>query len=432
MHLQDEKFYFLNVESIIHLFIFRAASKMSSSGPIVSFEVYKHAARYNGLYEWLNNPPQAQVPSSDIHSVIQISQPPSCDQQSIVLNSSENVTVNDQLTSCMDQIVLYVIVASTQRFSRQNSATSTTSNYSNNAHRMQLNLMESFPHNKYFVFQKSARNGCPGMTNNAYRTRPQHDSTTITIQQPIKSRSASTSDIYQNPVDKALTMSLTSLQPSSAPTTVPVHSERYQTSTTSSQRSTMPSHYRNVRPIVIQPSRPTPSPTRRQQQQQQHYSRSHSPSHLYATSNHYHNSALKNALSSEYVLSSTSSSPITDYANLPLIEDHPSAFESSYSSTSSRNILPHQRPFSHNSTQQQFETSRIFNSNPKLREQNSVASTSSRDSPRLSIVAATQESGVMMNEFSGRRFTKKAPPIPPKRHISVSCFYVVPFSYHSF
>lgn len=63
--------FIFNIESI-HLFIFRAASKMSSSGPIVSFEVYKHAARYNGLYEWLNNPPQAQVPSSDIHSVIQV------------------------------------------------------------------------------------------------------------------------------------------------------------------------------------------------------------------------------------------------------------------------------------------------------------------------------------------------------------------------
>uniref|UniRef100_A0A8R1XRD7 Afadin n=1 Tax=Onchocerca volvulus TaxID=6282 RepID=A0A8R1XRD7_ONCVO len=384
----------VNGQSLIGISQEEAASKMSSSGPIVSFEVYKHAARYNGLYEWLNNPPQAQVPSSDIHSVIQISQPPSSDQQSVMPNSSENVAVN---------------VANTQRFSRQNSATSSISNYSNNAHRMQLNVM------------KSARNGYPGTTNNAYRTRPQHDSTTITSQQRIKSRSASTSDIYQNPVDKALTISLRSLQPSSAPTTVPVRNERYQTSTTSSQRNTIPSHYRNIRPIVIQPSRPTPSPTRRQQQQ--HYSRSHSPSHLYTTSaltssNHYHNSVLKNALSSEYVQSSTSSSPITDYANLPLIEDHPSTFESSYSSTSSRNILPHQRPFSHNSTQQQFETSRAFNTNPKLREQNSIASVSSRDSPRLSIVAATQESGVMMDEFSGRRFTKKAPPIPPKRHIT--------------
>ncbi|VBB27427.1 unnamed protein product [Acanthocheilonema viteae] len=348
----------VNGQSLIGISQEEAASKMSSSGPIVSFEVYKHAARYNGLYEWLNNPPQAQVPSSGIHSITQAGQLPS-GQQSTMQNSSANV--------------------------------------------------------------KSARNGYPGtMTNNVYRTQPSRGTTMMTDQQPIKSRSASTSNIYQNPVDKTLTISLTSLQPSSAATTVPVHCEKYQTNTINSQRSIMPSHYRNVRPIVIQPSRPTPSPTLRQQQQ--YHSRSHSPSHLYAnsnfsSSNHYQNSALKNALSSEHVLSSASSSPITDYANLPLIEDHHSAFESSYSSTSSRNA-PYQRPFSHNSTQQQFEASRTINTNPTLREQNSVASTSSHDSARSSIVATTQELGVMMDECSGRRFTKKAPPVPPKRHIT--------------
>lgn len=46
---------------------------MSSSGPIVSFEVCKHAARYNGLYEWLNNPPQVEVPLPGTHSIMQVS-----------------------------------------------------------------------------------------------------------------------------------------------------------------------------------------------------------------------------------------------------------------------------------------------------------------------------------------------------------------------
>uniref|UniRef100_A0A1I7W4Y3 Afadin n=1 Tax=Loa loa TaxID=7209 RepID=A0A1I7W4Y3_LOALO len=378
----------VNGQSLIGISQEEAASKMSSSGPIVSFEVYKHAARYNGLYEWLNNPPQTQVSSSGIHSVVQAGQLPPA-QQSTMPNSSENATV---------------YAANTQRFSRQNSATSMASNYSSNSH-----------------FNKPARNGYPGATNNStYRTRLQDGSITATNQQPIKSRSASTSDIYQNPVDKALTISLTSLQPSSGATTAPVHCEKCQTST-NSQRSTMPSHYRNVRPIVIQPSRPTPSPTVRQQQQQCH-SRSHSPSHFYAnsalsSSNHCHNSALKNALSSEYVLSSASSSPITDYANLPLIEDH-STFESSYSSTSTRSILPYQRPFPHSSTQQQFEASRTVSTNLTLREQNSVASTSSHDSTRSSAVAVAQEPRMVMDECPGRRFTKKAPPVPPKRHIT--------------
>lgn len=94
-------------------------------------------------------------------------------------------------------------------------------------------------------------------------------------------------------------MSLASLQPSSGTTTVPIQCEKYQTNTTNSHR-TMPSHYRNSRPIVIQPMRPTPSPTLRQQQQP-YQSRSHSP-HLYtnstlSSSNQYHNSALKNAIS---------------------------------------------------------------------------------------------------------------------------------------
>ncbi|KAM3722401.1 Afadin [Dirofilaria immitis] len=380
----------VNGQSLIGISQEEAASKMSSSGPIVSFEVYKHAARYNGLYEWLNNPPQAQVPSS----IMQAGQLPSSDQQSTVPNSLENVAVND---------------ANIQRFSHQNSATSTISN-SNSAHLMQPNLL------------KSMYNGYPGTTNNNYRTQLQHGSTAITNQQPVKSRSASTSDIYQNPVDKTLTVSLTSLQPSSGTITIPVHSEKYKTNTVSSQHNTMPPHYRNVRPIVIQPSRPTPSPIRRQKQQQYH-SRSHSPSHLCTTSalsssNHHHNSVLKNALSSEYVLSSASSSPITDYANLPLIDDHHSAIESSYSSTSSRNILPHQRSFPHNSTQQHFETSRTFNAKQKLHEQNSVASTSSRDSIQSLTVTAVQESGVVMDECTGHRFTKKAPPVPPKRHIT--------------
>lgn len=132
-------------------------------------------------------------------------------------------------------------------------------------------------------------------------------------------------------------------------------------------------------------------------------------------------------LQPEYALSSTSSSPITDYANLPLIEDHPSTFESSYSSTSSRNILPYQRSFPRNSTQQQFESSRTINTNPTLREQNSVASTSSHDSARSSVVATPQESGLVMNECPGRRFTKKAPPIPPKRHSTVGFFCLISF-----
>uniref|UniRef100_A0A0R3RXL3 PDZ domain-containing protein n=1 Tax=Elaeophora elaphi TaxID=1147741 RepID=A0A0R3RXL3_9BILA len=381
----------VNGQSLTGISQEEAASKMSSSGPIVSFEVYKHAARYNGLYEWLNNPPQSQVPSSGIHSVIQTGQLRSSGQQSTVPNSAENVAVN--------------AAANVQRFSRQNSATSMTSNYSSNAH---FNLM------------KPARNGCPGaMINNAYRIWPQRGSITVTDHQPIKSRSASTSDIYKNPIDKTLTVSLTSLQPSSAVSTVPAHSEKYQTTVASSQRTTSP-HYRNIRPIVIQPSRPAPSPTLRQQQH--YHSRSHSPSHLYAnsslsSSNHYHNSVLKNALSSEHVLSSTSSSPITDYANLPVIEDHHSTFESSYSSTSSRNI-PHQRLFPHNSTQQQFEASRNTNTNPVLRDLNSVASTSSHDSTRSSVFAPIQELGVVMDECSRRRFMKKAPPVPPKRHIT--------------
>ncbi|CAG9535273.1 unnamed protein product [Cercopithifilaria johnstoni] len=383
----------VNGQSLIGISQEEAASKMSSSGPIVSFEVYKHAARYNGLYEWLNNPPQPQVPSSGIHSIMQTGQLPSSGQQSTIPNFSENVAVNAS--------------ANIQRFSRQNSATSMTSNYSSNA---------------YFNLMKPAHNGYPGTMTNNTRTQPQHGSTTTTNHQPIKSRSVSTSDIYQNPVDKTLTVSLTSLQPSSSGTTVPTHCEKYQTSTTNSQRSTMPPHYRNIRPIVIQPSRLTLSPTVRQQQQQYH-SRSHSPSHLCAnsalpSSNHYHNSALKNALPSELVLSSTSSSPITDYANLPLIEDHHSTFESSYSSTSSRNILPYQRPFPHNSTQQQFEASRTINTNPTLREQNSVASSSSHDSARSSVVVTAQESGMMRDNCPGRRFTKKAPPVPPKRHIT--------------
>ncbi|KAK6105381.1 Ras association (RalGDS/AF-6) domain family protein [Brugia pahangi] len=388
----------VNGQSLIGISQEEAASKMSSSGPIVSFEVYKHAARYNGLYEWLKNPPQAQVSSSGINSSIQTGQLPSSGQQQpIMLNSSENASFD--------------AIANTQRFSYQNSNASMNSNYSNNAH---FNLM------------KPARNGFAGTTiNNTYQMRPQHDSITATDQQLIKNRSSSTSDIYQNPVDKALTVSLTSLQPSSGTTTVPaVHCEKYQTSTTNSQRSTMPSHYRNIRPIVIQPSRPTPSPTLRQQQQQQqkYHTRSHSPSHLYAnsalSSTHCQNSTLKNTLSSEYVLSSASSSPITDYANLPLIEDHHSTFDSSYSSTSSR-ILPYQRHFPHISTQQQFETSRTANTNSTLREQNSVASTSSsHNSSRSSVIAAMQEPGVAMDECTGRRFTKKAPPVPPKRHVT--------------
>uniref|UniRef100_A0A1I8EBF5 PDZ domain-containing protein n=2 Tax=Wuchereria bancrofti TaxID=6293 RepID=A0A1I8EBF5_WUCBA len=385
----------VNGQPLIGISQEEAASKMSSSGPIVSFEVYKHAARYNGLYEWLNNPPQAQVSSSGIDSIIQTGQLPPSGQQLTMSNSSENAPFD--------------AVANTQRFSYQNSSASMSSNYSNNAH---FNLM------------KPARNGCAGaMINSTYRMRPQHDSIAATDQQLIKSRSASTSDIYQNPVDKALTVSLTSLQPSSGTTAVPVHCEKYQTSITNSQRSIMPSHYRNIRPIVIQPSRPTPSPTIRQQQQQQqkYHSRSHSPSHLYANSalpsSHCHNSTLKNTLSSEYVLSSASSSPITDYANLPLIEDHHSTFDSSYSSTSSR-ILPYQRHFPHISTQQQFETSRTTNTNPTSREQNSIASTSSHDSARSSVIAAVQEPGVVMDECPGRRFAKKAPPVPPKRHIT--------------
>uniref|UniRef100_A0A5S6PRM5 BMA-AFD-1, isoform a; BMA-AFD-1, isoform b n=1 Tax=Brugia malayi TaxID=6279 RepID=A0A5S6PRM5_BRUMA len=387
----------VNGQSLIGISQEEAASKMSSSGPIVSFEVYKHAARYNGLYEWLKNPPQAQVSSSGINSSIQTGQLPSSGQQPIMPNSSENASFD--------------AITNTQRFSYQNSNASMNSNYSNNAH---FNLM------------KPARNGCAGTTiNSTYQMQPQHDSITATDQQLIKNRSSSTSDIYQNPVDKALTVSLTSLQPSSGTTTVPaVHCEKYQTSTTNSQRSTMPSHYRNIRPIVIQPSRPTPSPTLRQQQQQQqkYHTRSHSPSHLYAnsalSSTHCQNSTLKNTLSSEYVLSSASSSPITDYANLPLIEDHHSTFDSSYSSTSSR-ILPYQRHFPHISTQQQFETSRTANTNSTLREQNSVASTSSsHNSSRSSVIAAMQEPGVAMDECTGRRFTKKAPPVPPKRHVT--------------
>ncbi|VDO43052.1 unnamed protein product [Brugia timori] len=329
--------------------------------------------------------------------ILQTGQLPSSGQQPIMPNSSENASFD--------------AITNTQRFSYQNSNASMNSNYSNNAH---FNLM------------KPARNGCAGTTiNSTYQMQPQHDSITATDQQLIKNRSSSTSDIYQNPVDKALTVSLTSLQPSSGTTTVPaVHCEKYQTSTTNSQRSTMPSHYRNIRPIVIQPSRPTPSPTLRQQQQQQqkYHTRSHSPSHLYAnsalSSTHCQNSTLKNTLSSEYVLSSASSSPITDYANLPLIEDHHSTFDSSYSSTSSR-ILPYQRHFPHISTQQQFETSRTANTNSTLREQNSVASTSSsHNSSRSSVIAAMQEPGVAMDECTGRRFTKKAPPVPPKRHVT--------------
>lgn len=131
-------------------------------------------------------------------------------------------------------------------------------------------------------------------------------------------------------------------------------------------------------------------------------------------------------LQSEYVLSSTSSSPITDYANLPLIEDH-STFESSHSSTSSHNILPYQRIFPHNSTQQHFEAPRTINTNPTLREQNSIASTSSHDSIRSSVVGAAQEPVIVIDECPGRRFTKKAPPVPPKRHITVSFFYVASF-----
>uniref|UniRef100_A0A915PT04 PDZ domain-containing protein n=1 Tax=Setaria digitata TaxID=48799 RepID=A0A915PT04_9BILA len=384
----------VNGQSLIGISQEEAASKMSSSGPIVSFEVYKHAARYNGLYEWLNNPPSLQA-QAKISSVKQAGQLPLPDKQLVMPNSAENIAVNNNL-------------ANTQRFSRQNSAASTTSNYSNQAQVMQPNLM------------KPVRNGYPGaVTINACPKRPQHNSATTTDQQLVKSRSASTSDIYHNPVDKSLTVSLTSLQPSSGGTIIPVQSERYQTNTISSQRSTLPSHYRNVRPIVIQPSRPTHSPTLRQQQQQQYHSRSRSPSHLYATSTssssgHYHNPA------SDYVLSSASSSPITDYANLPLIEDHHSTFESSFSSTSSRNILSNQRPFPYSSTQQQFETLRTFDTNSTSREQNSIPSTSSHDSTRSSITTATQETGVAMDECSTdrRRFTKKAPPVPPKRHVT--------------
>ncbi|VDK40504.1 unnamed protein product [Gongylonema pulchrum] len=99
-------------------FKYSAASKMASSGPIVSFEVCKHAARYNGLIEWLSNPPStpSQQQSSDHF-------PPSNTVQPIVPAAPANIPGNSNL-------------ASVSEFSRQNSATSTASNFSSQPHFM--------------------------------------------------------------------------------------------------------------------------------------------------------------------------------------------------------------------------------------------------------------------------------------------------------
>ncbi|VDK42650.1 unnamed protein product [Anisakis simplex] len=57
----------INGQSLVGITQSEAAEMMSRSGPVVSFEVNKNAAHYNGLEEWLRNPPPQSQSSTSAH-----------------------------------------------------------------------------------------------------------------------------------------------------------------------------------------------------------------------------------------------------------------------------------------------------------------------------------------------------------------------------
>uniref|UniRef100_A0A915B0E0 Afadin n=1 Tax=Parascaris univalens TaxID=6257 RepID=A0A915B0E0_PARUN len=199
----------VNGQSLVGITQGEAAEMMSRSGPVVSFEVNKQAAHYNGLEGWLSNP--HSVPSVQAQPIPRAQHPES-------ISSS----VPDYTNQPYDR---YQRNGNASRYGRQNSTSSTSASlYSNSA--------------GYERSLNNNMNGPGALYQSGAGQLPFHYAQSVPDSQLRATRSVSASELYHGQMDSTI------------PTSIPLQKQRV-----------LPSHYRAARPVVIQPSRPSPSPT---------------------------------------------------------------------------------------------------------------------------------------------------------------------------
>uniref|UniRef100_A0A0M3HPD6 Afadin n=1 Tax=Ascaris lumbricoides TaxID=6252 RepID=A0A0M3HPD6_ASCLU len=219
----------------------RAAEMMSRSGPVVSFEVSKQAAHYNGLEGWLSNPPsvpsvQAQpIPRAQHPESISSSVPDYTNQPYGIPYCIHHECVDDyrrqhklpefHIKEILVHIERYQRTGNASRYGRQNSTSSTSTSLYSNSAGYERNLNNNM-------------NGPGALYQSGAGQLPFHYAQSMPDSQLRATRSVSASELYHGQVD------------STTPTSIPLQKQRV-----------LPSHYRAARPVVIQPSRPSPSPT---------------------------------------------------------------------------------------------------------------------------------------------------------------------------
>ncbi|KHN76981.1 Afadin [Toxocara canis] len=199
----------VNGQSLVGISQGEAAEIMSRSAPVVSFEVSKHAAHYNGLEEWLSNPPSTNsvqpqpIPHMHHHESISSSVPDYANQPYERYQRAGNAV----------------------RYVRQNSTSSTSASlYSN-----------PIPYERA---SNNFVNGSGPVNQSGGMHLPSHYAHSLPDSQLRGNRSVSASELYHGQMDSIGTNSIQS-----------------------QKQRVMPSHYRAApRPVVIQPSRPSPSP----------------------------------------------------------------------------------------------------------------------------------------------------------------------------
>ncbi|MFH4978919.1 hypothetical protein AB6A40_005628 [Gnathostoma spinigerum] len=222
----------VNGQSLVGISQEEAASKMASAGHTVHFEVSKQAARYNGLSEWLTNPPDTPVP-----------QPYPRTMQKTPSGGHYSSTNTDVAQYPIDR------------------------NYSETGHQTSLGKTYHSPQSSY-----GSRDGVPFSYTNtsglpprgAYSRSPNHYAFPTNEPCHLRStRSASASELYPDQTVTNSSTSATSLQQRGYPF-IPSNKTNHYGASSSHYHHNLPSYYRSStkaeqqRPMVIQPGRRSP------------------------------------------------------------------------------------------------------------------------------------------------------------------------------
>lgn len=225
----------VNGQSLVGISQEEAAAKMGAAGPIITFEVNKRAARYNGLSDWLNCPPPTPT---------QMQQYSNFNQPSYGSSSNFSTLQSER------QAPAYPQPGGHPQYARQNSVSSTTpSVYSTGGYSEKSNMHYG---------SVSVQPQQPTYNGTGHYGYGQTD-----VQLRTDNRSLSATELYQNLGPGSSTNSLVSLPPRQLG--IPGAFSYTRGPAQSTGHPNLPSRYRvglrdAIRPTVVQPSRPAASP----------------------------------------------------------------------------------------------------------------------------------------------------------------------------